>query len=867
MARPSLPFRALMLLYPASFRREYADDIWRVHRDRRAATAGAFAVAALWLALAADTVANAARTHADILGQDLRYALRTLGRAPGFTATALLVAALGIGANAAAFSLADYVLLRPLPFADAERLVFIWQGERLGGQHEVAAINFRDWKAAARSFDGMAASWIVSANLVGSGEPSRLEGAAVSADLLPLLGVQPALGRGFGDGDDRDGAPGTVILSWTLWNDAFGGDRDVLGKTVTLDGAPFTVIGVMPRSFAFPTRETQFWRPLQLSPGAFDDPDRSDTRLRLVARLKKTTSLAQARAELAVVGDNLARAFPAARDNTHAVVIRLRDQVSEQSRELVLALVGAAACVLLIACLNLANLLLARALARRKELALRAALGAGRERIARQLLTESLLLALAGGALGVLLAALAMPLLTHLVPAALPISATPAIDRRVVAVAALLTLASALAFGVVPSLRAVRDIDAEGLREGARGAIGGRARLVRAVVVLEVAASLALLVCGGLLLRTLETVQRRDPGFHAGHVLTLRTWLPWPKYEKTGDRAQFYDRVLSSARALPGVSNAAYISFLPMAMGGGIWKVEIPGSPDDGHTSRAVGLRYVTPALFATLEVPLLQGRDVRESDSADRPFVAVVSESFVRRHWPGQNPLGKKFSVAFSERTVIGVVGDVRTRGPERESEPQVYLPYKQVPDGYLTFFTPKDLVLRSSLDAAALMPALRDIVRRVDPEQPISDVRTLDEIVARQTAPRRVQIYVLGTFAVLAFLLAGIGVYGLLSFAVSNRARDIGVRMALGATPRAILGMVLGEGVVLAALGAVLGVVVAWWAAQSLQALLVGVAPGDVPTFAAALALVILMALAGSAIPAWRATRVDPAIVIRGE
>jgi predicted permease len=376
-----------------------------------------------------------------------------------------------------------------------------------------------------------------------------------------------------------------------------------------------------------------------------------------------------------------------------------------------------------------------------------------------------------------------------------------------------------------------------------------------------------LLVSSGLLLRTLSQLQARDPGFRAEGVMTMRTWLPWPKYERTAERAQFYDRVLERARALPGVTSAAYISFLPMAFGGGIWPVELPGRVPAKGEQQSVSLRFATPQLFRTLAIPLRAGRDLGEGDGDAQPKVAVVSESFAQKYWPRQNALGKRFKVAFADREIVGVVGDIRVRGPERTSEPQVYLPYKQVPDGWLMFYPPKDLVVRASVDAASLVPPLREIIREIDPEQPISNVRPLADVVAAQTAPRRVQLDVIGTFALLAFLLAAVGIYGLLSFAVSNRAQEIGVRMALGATPASIVGLVLREGLVLAVIGAALGLGGAYAAGQGLRALLVGVAPTDVATFAVALALVLAMAFVGAALPAWRASRVDPATVLRSD
>jgi putative ABC transport system permease protein len=857
-------YRLLLRLCPESFRAEYGGEMMRVFAQKRRDTPG-IAVVGFWLAALADLLVTAARTHWDISRQDIAYAVRTLRRTPGFTATVMVVAALGIGANTAAFSLTDHVLIRPLPFYESNRLVSLWQALPAGGYAEASPPNYRDWKAGATSFEAFATYTKWSANLIGQGEPERLEGAQVTSDLLPMLGAQPAIGRTFTPEDDRDGAPGTVLLSYGLWQAAFGGDRGIVGHTVTLDNESFTVIGIMPRDFAFPTRDVEFWRPIRFSNNVFDD--RTNLYLYNVARLRRGVSIEQARAEMAVIAQRLANEYPKDRVQTGAVVHYLRDDLSQRSRVLVLALSGAAACVLLIACLNLANLLLARAVVRRKELALRAALGAGRERLVRQLVTESVLLAAGGGLLGIGLAFVALPLLARLVPPLMPI-ALPTIDLRVLGMAALVTLVSALAFGVFPALRACKSVEAQSLREGVRaGASGTRSRLRKALVIVEVSASLVLLVSSGLLLRALLRLQNRDPGFRADHVLTLRTSLPFPRYDKVQDRAQFYEHVLPQVRALPGVSDAAYISFLPMAFGGGIWQVAIPGRQNPETEDRNVSIRYTTPGFFSTLGIPLRAGRDVSDADKADSLNVAVVSEAFARRYWPNENPIGKQFEVAFSKRTVVGVVGNVRVRGLERDSEPQVYLPFRQVPDQWLIFYVPKDLVVRSSGDPAALLPGLRQIIHTADPQLPIADVRKLEDIVSAQTAPRRVQLFMIGTFATLAFLMAAIGIYGLLSFAVSHRAQEIGVRMALGATPRLIVGMVLRESFVLAAIGVALGLAFSWAAGRSLQALLVGVAPDDPPTFALALALALLMTLAGSVVPAWRAAHVDPARVIRAD
>jgi predicted permease len=506
---------------------------------------------------------------------------------------------------------------------------------------------------------------------------------------------------------------------------------------------------------------------------------------------------------------------------------------------------------------------------RRKELAVRTALGAGRERLVRQLLTESLLLALAGGALGVLIASSAVPVLARLVPHSLPIAEAPPLDLRVLGFALLLTAGTGIAFGVLPALRASGQSSASGLQEGARAGIGGgRERARSALVVAEVTASVVLLVCCGLLLRALWRVQSVVPGFSADGVLTLRTALPLPRYEPTAARARFYTRVLSDVRALPGVSGAAYISGLPMVMRGGIWGVAIPGEAQDPGTLPLASARFVTPGFFQTLGIPLQAGRDIQDSDTREAPFVAVVSESLVKLHWPGQDPIGRRFRFGpAEERTVVGVVSDIRVRGLERPSEPQVYLSYQQVADGAIIGYTPKDLVIRAAGHSLDLLPSLRAIVRHADPQQPISDVRLLDDIVDGETAPRRTQVRVLAAFAAVAFLLAAVGLHGLLSFAVTSREQEIGVRIALGARSADILSMVLREALQMAAVGLVLGLVLAYTAGRGMEALLAGVRPADAATLLAATGLAALMTLAGSLAPAVRAVRVNPNVVMRSE
>lgn len=855
-------YRLLLRLYPASFRAEYGAELRALFGQRRREAAWA---PAFWAAEIADIVWSALRVHGDVLLQDLRYSARSLRRSPAFTATAVLVAALGIGANTTVFSVADRVLLRPLPFADPERLVALWECPPGYAHMELSPPNYADWKRLATSFEAMGAHFGMAVNLVGRGEPQRIEAASVSGELLPLLGVEPHAGRLLVPEDERREAPDVLLISYGLWQQEFGGAADVIGSRVRLDDASATIVGVLPRSFSFPDRATRIWRPMRVA--ADDLEDRNNNFLKVLARLRPGVSLEDARAEMDVVTRQLEREYPRENEKTRANLVPLREQVSRQSRLLLLALAGASACVLLIACANLASLLLARALGRRGELGVRAALGAGRERLVRQLLTESLVLAGLGGALGVLLALAAAPLLARLVPATLPVQDIGAIDLRVLAFAALSTLLTGLAFGVLPALRSC-SADASRLREGPRGGLGGvRERLRSVLVVGEVTAAVALVVGSGLLIQSLWRVREVDPGFRSEGVLTLRTALPQPRYASVAERERLYAAVLDGVERLPGVSSAAYISFVPMLMRGGIWPVEVGGVPADRREGQTASLRFATPGLFSTLGVPLRLGRDFDARDTRDAPFSAVVSASFAERYWPGQDPLGRRFSMAFAERTVVGVVGDVRVRGLERESEPQVYLPHRQVADGALTFYAPKDLVIRSSSAPEALVPAVRRIVQGADPELPLSDVQTLQAVVDADSGPRLAQVRVLAVFAALAMGLAGLGVYGLLAYAVSQRIPEIGLRLALGAPAASILRMILADGARLALLGGLLGLGLAYVAGRSLEALLFGVTPGDVGVYAAGAGLVTATTLAGSIVPALRAIRVDPTLALRSD
>lgn len=857
-------YRALLWLYPTSFRNEYGAELRALFATRRADAHGALAVAWLWLDTIIEVAANAAVVHWDVLRQDVRHGARNLRRAPMFAITATAVIALGVGANAAAFSIADFVFLRPLPFAAANRLVTVWERVPSYSMMQPTPPNYRDWRAMSQSFDAIGAYNQRSMSLLGGAVPAQVTVVSVNGPILDMLGIPPMVGHLPSAEEIAAGAP-VAVLSYGLWRDNFGGDPGIVGRSVTIEGAPFSVAGVMPRSFAFPDRSVRLWTPMNLA--EVNDTDRTNSWFQVVARLKPGYTVPQAQHDMDRVAAQLRQLYPVANDSVGASVMSMRDTYAassaSQNRTLLIALCGAAVCVLLIACANLASLLLVRAMVRRRELAVRTALGAGRERLVRQLLTESLMLSLAGGALGVGIAFVAIPLLNQLVPATLPMAELPTVDMRVLVVAALLALATGIGFGVVPAIRAGRTSSFDGLRDGVRNAGGRRSQLRSVLVVIEVAASVVLLVSAGLLLRAMLRVRAIDPGFRAEQVLTLRTELPSYRYWQADRRSAFYQQVLDGVRAIPGVKAAGYTSSLPMKWGGGIWQVKIPPDTTKHHAS----LRFITPGYLAAMRIPLRRGRDVAPSDARSAPPIAIISESFARTFWPGRDPVGQHFTFAFADRTVVGVVGDVKVRGPERVAEPQVYLSARQMEDSSLGFYAPKDLAIRSALPPGSILPQVRRIIHDADPQQAVTDIEPLSEIVAGQSLSRTVQVRVLIAFAAIAFLLAGIGLHGLLAFAVSQRRQELAIRMALGARPGQIIGMILAHGGWLAAAGIIPGALAGYAVGRVMTSLLAGVQPLDGPTFSIAMLLCAAMVIAGSAAPALRAIRVPPASVMRNE
>jgi predicted permease len=817
----------------------------------------------VWTAVFREVIVNAPAMHWDMLKQDLHYTLRSLTRSRGFALTAILVIALGVGANTAAFSVADFVLLRPLNFPDPDSLVRICEGPRTGGgwgcNNQLSPANYRDLKAMSTSFAALGAFASDAVNLVGGTAPRRIAITPVTPEVMPLLGVGPLLGRMFDAGGSDVNA---AVISYGLWQSQFAGNPAILGETINLNGLPYTVIGVMPATFSFPIRDVQLWTLLTFRER--DLASRGNSYIEGVGRLKPGITFEQARAELVTLADRLARQYPDTNQDTGVSFFRMRDTMSPRFRLMLLSLAGASVSLLLLTCANLANLLLARAAVRRREMAVRAALGAAKHRLARQLATEHVVLTLIGGAVGVVVAMMIVPLFSSLVPPTLPIAARPELDWRVLALAGLFTGLTALGLGLLPTLR---DAGFGALREGARAG-GGRKQRVRAVLVtVEVTMSVLLLITSGLLIRAAWRVQSVPPGFVADHAVTLRTALSRPEYASPLRRSDYYTRVLSEVRGLPGVEAAGFTSGLPMVVTGLVTGVEIAGQDPRSERSNPVSHRWITPQYFKAMGIPLLRGRDVEDRDTRDAAWVAVVSQSFAERYWPGEEPLGKTLRHRDRPRTIVGVVGDVRVRGLERASEPQMYLPAEQILDGSPATFDPKDLVIRHSGQHEPLVAAVRRIVRSADPNQPISDVRTLHDIVGGETATRSAQLQVLAVLAGVAILLAAIGIYGLLAYTVSQRAQEIGVRLALGAEPAQVGRMIFGDGMRLALFGIGPGVLAAYAAGRAMNALLFGIAPSDPPTFAAAIGLTLVITLLGSLIPALRAVRVSPMSVLRAE
>ncbi len=806
----------------------------------------------------------------DSFWQDVRFALRTLAANPGLTVVALLTLALGIGANTAMFSVVDGVLLKPLPFPQPEELMVVWSRNPGAGypRMTVSPPDWSDWKAEAKSFEGLAAVDFNRVNLTGRGEPEVLAAGLVSADFWQVFGVPLPLGRGFLPAEDAPGKGQVVVLSHELWQRRFGGDPKIIDQAITIDGVRHTVVGVAPAGFKNPN-DRDLWMPLGMAP---DPTQRGAHYLVVFGRLKDGVSATQATTEMDAIAARLEKQYPESNTGFGTLVVPLQESSVENVRQALLVLLAAVAAVLLIACLNVANLLLARLTAREREIAVRTALGAGRVRLVRQLLTESVVLALAGGALGTALAVCGTRALLALNDD-IPRAETIGIDGRVLAFTLAVSLGTGLLFGLFPALQGPgRDLH-DSLKEGGRGnSGGGRARLARQGLVLaEVALALVLLVGAGLLLRSFANLQGIDPGFRSDGVLTMDVSPPEFKYGSEEQQAAFYSRLIERVSALPGVERAASAYPLPLSGSGFVLVYSINGRPE--HTpgkEPAAAIRVVTPEFFRALDVPVLRGRVFGPADRFGAEKVAVVNQSWVQREFPGQDPIGQRItfgdpSEADAEwMTVVGVVGDVRHAALSEAPSAEVYWPQLQLPQRGST------LVVHAAAgagDPAALTAAVRAAVREVDPDLPVYRVRTLDEVVAASLSSSRFNAVLFGLFAALALALAAVGVYGVVSYAVAQRTHEIGIRMALGAGRHSVVAMILRQGMGTVLLGVAAGLVGAVFASRLLAGLVFGVSPRDPLTFLLVPLALATVALLANVIPARRATQVDPMIALRRE
>jgi predicted permease len=796
---------------------------------------------------------------------DLRTAFRQIKRNPGFFAVAVAALALGIGANTAIFSAIEAVLLRPLPYAEPNRLVMVWEDASFVGfaLNTPAPANYVDWRAQNQVFTDMAATRYTSASLTGQGAPEQLSGRQVTPNFFDVLGVQPALGRPFTQEEDGAHSP-VVVLSYNLWQRRSGGDKSIVGKTMLLNGVQTKVLGVMPKEFFFRERDMDYWTPLSFTSEQW--ARRQSHFLNVVARMKPGVTEERARQDMQEVAGRLQQQYPESNAKVGAVVVPMQEDYAGDARSGLVVLQVASIFVLLIACSNLANLLLARATGRKREIAVRIALGASRGQIAGQLLTESLLLSLAGGVLGLWIGQLSWRVFGGLIPTRVGDDGFR-IDGQVLLFTAAISLAAGILFGFAPALQATHVSLQETLKEGGRGGESRSGlRLRDGLVVAQFAFAFALLAGAGLMIQTIWNLRKVDLGFRADHLLTMAVPLPNTKYDSDDKLRTFFRDVTLAVRALPGVRGAGFSSDAPFTSTGDTEAYLVEGEPPlvPGEMNDALW-REVTPGYLETVGAQPKQGRLFDERDRQDGPLVVVVNEFLANRHWPGQSAIGKR--IRFDDekqplRTVVGVVKNIRERGLLFDMKPAIYLPVTQNKvEGY------SYLVVRTAQDPASTLKAVQGAVWSVDAQQPVTQIRTMDQLMEEDVADRRRPMILLGAFAGLALVLAAIGVFGVLAYAVAQRTREIGVRMALGARPSDVTGMILGRGLQLSGIGLLAGGVLAAGLSVLLRSLLYGVTPASPLVYAGAAGSLVLVAMAACVIPALRAARVDPVEALRDE